>query len=260
MNVFRCPRCDKEFQSDVTGLVKCPSCQAEVQVNKPPLMGAPWDNREGGWVNAYVRTIKLSLGQPTYFFDGMGRGDGFWRPLAFALVNAMIVAILVAAYQLGFQTFLAGANLAISFETLASPLAVLSAPVAVLVGLLIMIFFVPMVTCAGVFISAGIYHLCLMILGAANRPFVQTFRTTCYATGPQLMQILPVAGGMIAAVWQLVLTIMGLKVVHRTTYGKTVLAVFLPLILCCSIVVLFVALIAGGLVGAIMSAASTTVP
>ncbi len=256
MNIYRCPSCSHEFRSDAEGLVVCPTCSARVRVERPPLDGAPWDQQAGGWLSAYIQTLKLSFAQPIYFFEGVSRVHGLGRPLIFALINAFVVALLVAAYQVGFQTFIAGADLAISLESLASPLAMLSAPLAALVGMLIMILFVPLATCAGLFIGAGLYHVCLMVLGAARRPFVDTFRVACYSTGPQLLQILPLAGGLIASVWQLVLTIMGLKVVHRTSYGKSTLAVFLPLILCCSLIILFIAVIAGGVVGAIISAAS----
>lgn len=254
MNVYRCPECNKEFQSGVEGMVRCPSCGAEVNVHRPPMEGTPWDRKEGGWLAAYVQTIKLTFGQPTYFFEGVWRDVSLVKPLIFALVNAFIVAILVAAYQVGFHALVSGAEIAASFKAITSPLAVLSAPLALLVIFAGVLFFVPLVTCIGLFISAGIYHLCLMILGAANRPFIQTFRVTCYSTGPQLLQILPIAGGMIAGIWQLILTIMGLKIVHRTTWGKTVLAVFLPMILCCGIIILFVSMIIGGVIGAIISA------
>lgn len=253
MTVFRCPHCNEQFQSENEGVVQCPNCDAEVRVSDPPLDGAPWDRGEGNWANAYIATIKLAFTRPTYFFTSVARAGNMGKPFVFALVNATIVAIIVAAYQIGFQTFLAGAQIAASLESLT---AAMTGPVATLVGVLIMLLVVPLLTCVGIFISSGIYHLCLMLLGGATRPFVHTFRVVCYSTGPQLLQIVPLAGGMIAGVWQLVLTIMGLKTVHETTYGKVVIAVFLPMLLCCGFLVMFFAVIAGGVVGSLLSAAA----
>lgn len=253
MKVYRCPHCNEQFQSESEGVVQCPNCDSEVRVSAPPLQGAPWDRGEGSWINAYISTIKLSFTRPTYFFSSVARSEDMGRPFFFALINAVIVALVVAAYQIGFQTFLAGAQVASSVQSVVSAL---SGPVAALIGVLIMLFVVPILTCIGLFISSGIYHVCLMLLGGATRPFVHTFRVVCYSSGPQLLQVIPLAGGMVAGVWQLVLTIMGLKTVHNTTYGKVVIAVFLPMLLCCGFLVMFFAVIAGGIVGSIISGAT----
>jgi len=250
MKVYRCPHCNEQFQSESEGVVQCPNCDSEVRVSEPPQDGAPWDHGEGSWVNAYISTIKLSFSRPTYFFSSVARSADMGKPFVFAIINAAIVAVIVAAYQIGFQTFLAGAQVAASVESLVSAL---SGPVATLVGVLIMLVVVPLLTSIGLFISSGIYHLCLMLLGAATKPFVHSFRVVCYSSGPQLLQVVPIAGGMIAGIWQLVLTIMGLKTVHETTYGKVVIAVFLPMLLCCGFLVMFFAVIAGGIVGSILS-------
>lgn len=253
MAIYRCPHCNDQFQSASEGMVTCPNCDAEVRVTEPPQEGAPWDRKEGGWVNAYINTIKLLFSRPIFFFSSVARQSDMGRPFVFALINSAIVAVIVAVYQVGFQTFLAGAEVA---SRMGSPLAALSGPLATLVGMLIMLLVVPLMTCVGLFISSGIYHLCLMLLGGATKPFVHTFRVVCYSTGPQLLQIVPIAGGMVAGVWQLVLAIMGLKTVHETTYGKVVLAVFLPMLLCCGFLVMFFAVIAGGIVGSIISGAA----
>lgn len=255
MNIYRCPRCNQEFKSDILGVVECPNCGAEVRVDKePPLNAAPIDTLEGGWASAYIQTIKLSFTQPARFFEGVGRAEGYWRPLVFALINSMIVAVLVAAYQLGFQTIVAGANITWTANVLKPMGTLLTAPLALMIVLAAIIIVVPLLTVLGLLITAAIYHLCLIILSGASRSIEQTFRVVCYSTGPQLLQILPIAGGVLAAVWQVVLTIMGLKIVHRTTYGKTIIAVFLPLLVCCTIVILFLAAVMGTVIAGALAA------
>ena len=53
----------------------------------------------------------------------------------------------------------------------------------------------------GLFIGAAIVHLCLMIVGGANKTFEATFRVLAFSqgsTGP--LQMIPVCGGLIAGV------------------------------------------------------------
>jgi len=45
--------------------------------------------------------------------------------------------------------------------------------------------------------------------------------------------MIPFCGGMIAGVWNIVLEIIGLARAHETDTGKAVLAVLLPIIVCC---------------------------
>jgi hypothetical protein len=54
--------------------------------------------------------------------------------------------------------------------------------------------------------------------------------------------MIPVCGGLIAAVWGLVVNCIGLARAHETDTGRAVLAVMLPVIVCCG----------GGLVLAMM--------
>jgi hypothetical protein len=73
-----------------------------------------------------------------------------------------------------------------------------------------------------------------MIVGGANKSFETTFRVLAFSqgsTGP--LQIIPVCGGLIAGVWALVVNCIGLARAHETTTGRAVLAVLLPLIVCC---------------------------
>jgi hypothetical protein len=73
-----------------------------------------------------------------------------------------------------------------------------------------------------------------MIVGGANQPFETTYRVLAFSqgsTGP--LQMIPVCGGAIAGVWALICNCIGLARAHGTDTGRAVLAVFLPLIVCC---------------------------
>jgi hypothetical protein len=78
-----------------------------------------------------------------------------------------------------------------------------------------------------------------MIVGGANQPFETTFRVLAFAQGSTgVLQMIPICGGLIAGVWALVVQCIGLARAHETDTGRAVLAVFLPLIVCCGACVL----------------------
>jgi hypothetical protein len=82
-------------------------------------------------------------------------------------------------------------------------------------------------------------------MGAGSAAFiVLVVAFTQGSTGP--LQMIPVCGGLISVVWALVCNCIGLARAHETDTGRAVLAVFLPLIVCCG-GVLLIAFIFGGL-------------
>src|SRR5205814_4280277 len=94
--------------------------------------------------------------------------------------------------------------------------------------------FLPLFIVIGLFIGSGIVHLCLMIVGGAKQPFETTFRVLAFSHGSAgPLQIVPLCGGLISGVWALVCTCIGVARAHETDTGRAVLAVFLPLIVCC---------------------------
>ena len=73
-----------------------------------------------------------------------------------------------------------------------------------------------------------------MIVGGANMDFETTYRTCCYCGGStSILGILPLCGGLIALIWQIVALIIGLSKTHETSTGKAVAAVLIPSAVCC---------------------------
>lgn len=251
--IFKCPLCDKEFKAYQSGFVTCPSCEAQVKVKVIGDEGTPWDvERKGRWAEAFISVIKMSIADPTAHFERVAQGRGWLRPWIFALIISATVFLIAAAYQLGFQMIAASAEFA---TEVADPFAIVSVPFSAFFLIMFAIVGVPISATLALLVSAGIYHLCLMLLGAAKREFMCTFRVVCYSMAPQLFQIIPLLGGMVAWVWQVVLTIIGIKVVHRTSYGRSAVAVMLPMLLCCGIITVIGMAIAGFAFAAVLSAA-----
>jgi hypothetical protein len=71
-----------------------------------------------------------------------------------------------------------------------------------------------------------------------------------YATVAQLANLIPVVGGMIAFVWTLILAVVGLQELHETPQGKAIVAVLLPVALCCACVGILMAIAGAGILAA----------
>lgn len=254
--IYRCPNCSAQFKSDVAGVVVCPSCAAQVRVEIAVAEGNAWDRAvPRGWGSAFFETVKLSIADPIVFFEQVAGGQGWMRPWAYATVISTFVFLIAMAYQAGFQALAISASLAAELKQAFFPFAALSIPLTVGIIALLGLVGIPIFTTMMLFIQAGVCHLCLLILSAVRRDYWATYRTICYATGPQLFQVVPLLGGMVGPIWQLVLVIIGLKVVHQTSYGRSALAVFLPTILCCGALLLVGIAVLGGVAGALIGTA-----
>jgi len=97
--------------------------------------------------------------------------------------------------------------------------------------LLIYAFFLPIMIVVGLFIGSGIFHICLMIVGAGKRGFEATFRVLSYASSSQAFALVPFVGGFIIVIYNLVLWTIGFRESHQTTTGRAFIAVLLPVII-----------------------------
>jgi hypothetical protein len=115
-------------------------------------------------------------------------------------------------------------------------------------GLVLHVILLPVFIVIGLFIAAAILHFCCLIVGAltgSQSGFEGSFRAMAYSQVSSLAAIIPVAGPFVAVVWWIVLTVMGVQRLHRTTQGKAVAAVLIPIVVCCAGLALL-----GALVGA----------
>jgi len=251
MNIYECPICKKQFQVDGYGIYKCPSCNAEVNVQSQQTDNAPWDNAASkDRIKALWKTFKKSLTNTVCFFEDVKKGKGMLRPAIYAIIINVVVILVFAAYEMGFSFSGAGDSIK---KSVISNYPFITAPIFIVLGVFFILIVFPFFSLFWLFMQSAILHLCLIILRSAKEDFQSTFRVICYSTGPQIFGVVPVIGGMISGIWYLVLAIIGIKVVHETTYLKSVLAIFLPLIFCCGIFFLFVSTLAGGIFTALIS-------
>ena len=197
--------------------------------------GLPWDQRqEKGFFNAFVETLLMVLGKPGVAFTAMKREGGLGEPLIYTVVGSsfgVVIYFLMTLFMPSLMTFGDRHGLA--------RLAGLG------IGSIFGVILVPFFAVIGTFIASAILHLCLMIVGGARQSFETTFRVVCFVGGSiDPLLILPFCGGFIVAVWKIILYCIGLARAHDTDTGRAVLAVILPVIVCCGgvIAVMFGAL------------------
>lgn len=188
----------------------------------------PWEKRaESGFFTALFETIRLVLLEPKAAFAAMKPTGGLGAPLFFFVLLGTIGGLAGIFYQTVYTSLESGA----SAEEKAMA-AMFTSTLAV--GITIMVL--PVFLAALAFVSAGLVHLSLIIVGGAKRPFEATFRVACYAGGATaVLQLLPMCGAIAASIWNFICMVIGLAEVHGISKGRATVAVLLPSLVCCGL-------------------------
>lgn len=213
----------------------------------PPPAGLPWEDRAKlGFGPALMQTVQMFASRPRAAFDGAKRKGDYGSPVLWTVIFGAIAGLIQWIYGMMFL----GPTLAMLPPEIREQLGPLIGSGAMASGALNLLYY-PCIALIGSFIWAGILHLCLMLAGGgqSDAGFEGSFRVVGYAQVTQIAQIVPIAGGLIALVWSIILYVVGVSSMHRLTTGKAVVVVLIPLFLCCACVSVALALGAAGLMG-----------
>jgi len=198
----------------------------------PAAIAPAWERDTGGWFSRACESGREILGNPRKTFASMPVAGGLKKPMLFMLLTGTICGLVSMIYSAAFEIIRPRGA---SPEELSLQ--------GTLIAYAVVAIFLPLLIALGSFISAGIMHVCLMIVGAAPKSFEATYRVICYANGATyVFLLLPICGSLVQAVWGLYAISIGFREVHGTTTAKSVIAVLMPGIVCCGIVLFFVAL------------------
>lgn len=211
------------------------------QPESPPVI--PWEDPGRSPFDGLFETVKLLATAPGEAFARMPVTGGIGRPLFYAVAVGWLAVAVNIAWNLLFQ------GMWFPFVESADDLAGLGAMYGLTLGWgVMMAVLAPLFIIIAVFLVAAVYHLVLLMIGGANHGFEATVRVVCYAQTAQLAGLIPCCGSIIGLVWTIVLYTIGLSTAHRTSQGKALVTIFLPVVFCCVVWALFVLAI-GGLAG-----------
>lgn len=195
----------------------------------PAADGIPWERRaEIGFFPGLFETIRAVLLEPTKAFSAMPITGGLGAPLFFFVLVGSIGGLAGFVYQ----AVLNSINPSSSPQD-AAMMALLGSTAVIGGSIMVM----PILLAAVAFITSALIHLALMVVGAANRPFEATFRVVCYSGGATaVLQLLPVCGAFAATIWNFIVVVIGISAVHKIGTGRAAVAVLLPTILCCGLI------------------------
>lgn len=200
----------------------------------PPATRLPWESHEQPILPSLFATIQLILRDCDEAMTRLKRGEGFARPLAYAVLLSWLGAAISAAYQLmlnqSLWRLIPGLHHDVHTEVMARGFSLLVTPLAVV---------------ASAFVGGGITHLLLVLLGGGRSGLRSTVRVTCYANTPAVFTVIPIVGPLVAVVWGIYLEVRGLALVHGMPIGSVLLAVLLPAIVCCGCGIWFAASVLG---------------
>ena len=203
-------------------------------------------------VQSYIRTAQEELTNPVGFFRSLPRQASLVPPLVFALISVEIT-VIIAGLVITLGNVFAG------YQGIGGAIG----------GYLVSLVLVLILATAGLFISAGIYHLVVILLvKPVGSGYPATFRAIAYPTVLALayivttiLGVIPILGGilgflisLVVGVAVVVLNVLGIREVHATTTGKAVAVVLIPVVvfailglILSAIIVAIVAAVFGGM-------------
>lgn len=182
----------------------------------------PWPPAADAPVTAaLVETWREATLHPRPFFEAMPQRASLGPPVLYYLV----IGIVTAAIGLLWAILLPeqGAQLGEQFGDMpeGSPLVdFLLSPALLLLSL---------------FVAGGVTHLMVLALVPQNQGFQATLRVFCFAYSPALLAavlgFLPSLSMVLGIAWMTALSVVGIREVHRTSTGRALTAVLIPLVI-----------------------------
>lgn len=211
----------------------------------------PWESEQGGWFSRWWQTTKMVLLQPTRFFDCMQITGGTMPVLKFAIV----AALLCVPAQLLCQSPM----MALQFLPQIAGQGGGQPEIGMVIGFIagffcLSILLLPLTVTISLYLWSGILHLSLMLVGGARNGFEATFRPVAYVTGASYLPnaILGALGSIplvscitapiaiALSIYVLVIMCMGLIKAHGCEVWQAVVAIIIPMLLCCGLIFLTV--------------------
>jgi hypothetical protein len=209
-----CARCRQRF--DIPPLPWGPE-RAQTRKDKGRT-APPWERRLDLGVARSVReSVKGVLFSPSRFFRTTTVAGGIKEPFAFGVLMGSLGMMLEVFWQavIRFKD-LPVLNRAAFGEFAWVPL---------ILGTLVLC---PLIATIFISISALALHALLAFVKAGKNGFEATLRAVSYSQASQLWAVIPFLGSLLAGIWLVVITVVSLREIHGTSYGKVIFALLIP--------------------------------
>jgi hypothetical protein len=180
--------------------------------------GGEFDYRE--LVPSFIRTVREVILNPVGFYRGVPRQGNFLSPVLFAAICSLISAVIGGILGFILRVALGDGGVGGAFGRLLST--IIGAPIGTIIGL---------------FIGAAIYHLLvLLVVRPRHEGYEATFKALAYASAVNVFSFLafiPILGILVIiaiAIYNVVLTVIGIREMHATTTGRAVAVVLIPVV------------------------------
>jgi len=233
----RCDLCLRPFCDScyviVVGQALCGGCKDDfVRRLEHGELPSAYDRQPPAWerqpsLRSFGETLKACLLAPGPFFDTLPRRGGL-SYLGFALLAAWPATVIGQVLWAGLQAIAVGAEAGLVLVGVYGGMSLFMTPVQILMQVLV---------------GGLIGHGCLKLAGGANAPIEGTLRAYAYVQAASIFSFVPLLGWAVAGLWALVLQVVALRGMHETSWARAIVAVLLPPLICCILVVPFFLLV-----------------
>lgn len=176
-----------------------------------------------GFFPGLRETLRLLLTKPGEFFRTMPVAGGMAKPLIFYVLLSEFMAVCQFFWRL--------AGIGTTAQYYGSPKLMDMALKALEAAPVLLFVVYPLLLVLLLMLMTGVVHLLLRLLRSGGAGAEATFRVLCYSAAPLALGLFPVLGPLVGNIWSIALTILGLKVAHRTNIAAPMFAVFVPILL-----------------------------
>lgn len=201
-------------------------------------MYTPWEADDVSFPRDLFRSWMDVMQRPGEFFRSLNPHAGFARPLIFYLVFSVLgaagstlswMAVFGDRYgeiyaMQGLEGFALDAYMWMSF------------------------FFSPFWALFALVVYVGITHVGVLLFVPDRKPLGVTAKALCYMAAPAVLGLVPIVGWAVSGFWVLYLAIVGVQVLHETSFGRALAAVLVP-----PVTLLFVFMVLGILLAIMMA-------
>jgi hypothetical protein len=227
---------------------------------EPPPQGAfgsggtvtvnEWENSSG--LDGFVEAVRQILFEPYRFFEGVDMA----RPMGRAILLALICYTIGGVAQAIWNGVFSGVSIAMDLDFFGTQGVSREQKIIELVVSTIFYLASPILSIIGAYMGGAILHLFLVLFGCGESRYPATVRALLYSAAPSIFMLFPCCGNFVAAIWSIVVSIIGLSALHKAQALPVIGAYLCTLVFCCCCVVLAVCGVAAAFgigLGALMS-------